>query len=157
MIILMIAGNTSINEPSSPLTSLFAETSLLDSFQQVTSTPCTILAYARGSKHIDYLFTSQSLIPFINKVSYLAFYGSRKVINRVHFSILTIAYLTKSCSTPCTILTYARGSKRIGYMFISQSLIPFINKISYLVFYESRKVITGVHFSIWTIAYLTKS
>jgi hypothetical protein len=75
MIILMMDANTSLHDESSPLKHMIAETSLVDAFQQVTGEPCNIPTYVRGSKRIDYIFTSQ-LIPFINKVRYLGFYKS---------------------------------------------------------------------------------
>jgi hypothetical protein len=58
-VILMIDANASIVEASSPLKTLLEETSLVDTFHQVTGVPCTFSTYTRGSKRIDYIFTSQ--------------------------------------------------------------------------------------------------
>jgi hypothetical protein len=49
MTILMINANASINETSSSLTQLLANTTLVDAFHQTTGTPCTIPTYNRGS------------------------------------------------------------------------------------------------------------
>jgi hypothetical protein len=72
----MMDANTSLHDDSSPLKHMVAETSLVDAFQQVTGESCNIPTYVRGSQRIDYIFTSQQLIPFINKVGYLGFYES---------------------------------------------------------------------------------
>jgi hypothetical protein len=77
-IILLIDASESIDEKASPLSSLRSNTLLIDTFQQFTGVPCTLPTYTRGSKQIDYIFTSQSLLPFITKVGYLSFYEANE-------------------------------------------------------------------------------
>jgi hypothetical protein len=74
MIVIMMDANTSIEDTNSHVHKIFEETTLVDTFYQCTKNPCTIPTYARGSKRIDFILTSQNLIPFIQKVGYLSFY-----------------------------------------------------------------------------------
>jgi hypothetical protein len=84
-IALLIYANASIDEKASPLFSLLSNTSLIDTFQQFTGVPCTILTYTRGSKRIDDVFSSQSLLPLITKVGYLSFYEASESDHRGAF------------------------------------------------------------------------
>jgi hypothetical protein len=48
----------------------------VDAFAQVAGDPDNIPTYARGRKRIDYILTSQELVPYISRVGYLSFYES---------------------------------------------------------------------------------
>jgi hypothetical protein len=51
-----------------------SETSLIDTFSHIANSPCNIPTHTRGSKRIDYIFTSQNLLPYVKKMGYLSFY-----------------------------------------------------------------------------------
>jgi hypothetical protein len=74
MIVVMMDANAIIEDMNSPVHTIFEATTLVDTFYQATNTPCKIPTYSRGSKRIDFIFTSQNLIPFIQQVGYLSFF-----------------------------------------------------------------------------------
>ena len=72
-IILMIDANESLNEKEHQLRRIIHDTSLVDAFTHHTGELCDIPTYEDGKKRIDYIFTTTNLLPFIDKVGYLAF------------------------------------------------------------------------------------
>jgi hypothetical protein len=122
MIILMIDANTSIDETSSPLQTLFTESSLVDAFHQITGTPCTLPTYTRGSKRIDYIFTSQSLVSYINKAGYLAFYKANESDHRGMFIDLDDNLLDNKVELHCP------PRRNIGYSSPAKTIYQYKHK-----------------------------
>lgn len=76
LVILMWDANESINDKSGTIKKIIRETTLVDAFSQVAGNPDEITTYSRGKKRIDYILTSQALVPYISRVGYLALYES---------------------------------------------------------------------------------
>jgi hypothetical protein len=76
MVVLMWDANESINDQSGAIRKLITETTLVDAFAQVAGYPGELTTYTRGKKRLDYILTSQALVPYITRVGYLAFYES---------------------------------------------------------------------------------
>ena len=74
-IILMIDANEDVNDKERGVSSIIEQTSLVDVFTEHTMSECNIATYARGTKRIDYIFTSLNVIPFVERVGYTAFYS----------------------------------------------------------------------------------
>jgi hypothetical protein len=91
--ILMWDENESINDPSSAVKKLLTETSLVDAFVKVAGDPGQISTYSRGKKLIDFIFTSQALVPYISRVGYLALYESNLSDHRGMFLDVTESIL----------------------------------------------------------------
>jgi hypothetical protein len=73
-IILMLDANENVNDTESGLDNLLQQTKLLDTFSYIGNDECNVPTFARGSKKIDYILTSATLIPYINNVGCLTFY-----------------------------------------------------------------------------------
>jgi hypothetical protein len=73
-IILMLDANENINDSEGNISHLLKETKLIDVFSHISKEECNIPTYARGSKKIDYILTTTSLLPYINNVGCLPFY-----------------------------------------------------------------------------------
>jgi Reverse transcriptase (RNA-dependent DNA polymerase) len=80
--ILMWDANESLDDPSGAIRRLIAETTLTDAFSHIAGKTCEIPTYSRGSKRIDFILTSQQLLPFIKRAGYLAFYESNESDHR---------------------------------------------------------------------------
>lgn len=55
---------------------LLSETTLVDTFTLIAGDQGNLPTYTRGKKRIDYIFTSEALVPYISRVGYLAFFES---------------------------------------------------------------------------------
>lgn len=84
-IVLMMDANEDINDKERGISKLLEETTLVDSFTEYARTDCDIATYARGTKRIDYIFTSANVMPFIERVGYTAFYSLNTSDHRVLF------------------------------------------------------------------------
>jgi hypothetical protein len=87
--VLMWDANESIEDKSGSIRKLMKETTLVDAFSQVAGDPGSIATYRRGKKRIDYILTSQSLVPYISRVGYLALYESNLSDHRGMFMDIT--------------------------------------------------------------------
>jgi hypothetical protein len=76
MCILMMDANESIEEKSGSIRKILSKTRLVDTFSQVAGDPGQLATYSRGKKCINYIFTSQALVPYVSRVRYLALYES---------------------------------------------------------------------------------
>jgi hypothetical protein len=56
--------------------SFLTETTLVDTFALIAGDPGNLPTYSRGTKRINYMFTSNALVPYISRVGYLAFFQS---------------------------------------------------------------------------------
>jgi ribonuclease HI len=72
--ILMLDANENINDTEGGLSQLLKETHLIDVFSHISNDECNIPTYVRGSKKIDYILTTISLVPFIKNIGCLPFY-----------------------------------------------------------------------------------
>jgi hypothetical protein len=70
--ILMFDANESIDDKSGLIRKIMAQTTLVDTFSQVAGKPEQLATYRRGRKRIDYILTSQALVQYVSRVSYLA-------------------------------------------------------------------------------------
>jgi hypothetical protein len=70
--VLMWDANESIDDPTGAVRKLISETTLVDTFAQIAGDPGAIPTYARGKKRIDFILTSQALVPYISRAGYLA-------------------------------------------------------------------------------------
>jgi hypothetical protein len=59
--------------------------------------------------------------------------GLRKLCNKT----LLVDAFHLCTGEECEIATYSRGKKRINFIFASQQLIPYINHVGYLPFFEA--------------------
>jgi endonuclease/exonuclease/phosphatase family metal-dependent hydrolase len=71
--ILMWDANESINNRYGALRRLMSETTLVETFSQVAGDLGEIPTHSRGKKRLDYIMTSQALVPYVSRVRYLAF------------------------------------------------------------------------------------
>jgi hypothetical protein len=76
--ILMIDANENVNDSEGGIAKLLQETKLIDTFSCIGMDECNIPTYVRGSKKIDYIFTSESLVPYIHNIGCLPFYMYNK-------------------------------------------------------------------------------
>jgi hypothetical protein len=65
--ILMLDENESIDDRSGALRKLMSSTSLVDTFSHISNSQYNIPTYTRGSKRIDYILTSQNLLPYVKR------------------------------------------------------------------------------------------
>jgi hypothetical protein len=72
--ILMLDANENINDSEGGLSKLIQSTKLVDTFSHFGHEECKIPTYARGTKKIDYILTSASLIKYISNLGCLPFY-----------------------------------------------------------------------------------
>jgi hypothetical protein len=72
--ILMLDANENINDSEGGIVKILEETNLTDVFSQIGTEECNIPTYVRGNKKIDYILTSEKLLPFIKNVGCLPFY-----------------------------------------------------------------------------------
>jgi hypothetical protein len=70
----MIDANENTNDSEGGIRTLLQESSLIDIFSEINDDVCNISTYIRGSRKIDYIFTSDNLLPFIKNVGRLPFY-----------------------------------------------------------------------------------
>jgi hypothetical protein len=63
--ILMLDANENINDSEGGIAKLLQDTNLIDVFSNIGTEECNRPTYVRGTKKIDYIFTSISLLPFI--------------------------------------------------------------------------------------------
>jgi hypothetical protein len=91
--ILMFDANESIEDNSGAIRKIMAETTLVDTFSQVAGDPGQLATYTRGKKRIDYIMTSQALVPYVSRVGYLAFFESNHSNHRGLFLDITESIL----------------------------------------------------------------
>jgi hypothetical protein len=72
--VLMLDSNKGIDDNEGGLRKITNETLLVDTFTLIKSIECDISTYTRGRKRLDYILTSQNLIPFITQAGYLPFF-----------------------------------------------------------------------------------
>ena len=72
--ILMMDANKSISDKEGSLQKLLNSSSLVDTFANISDNECKIPTYYRGSRKIDYIFTSLNLLPYVKRVGILPFY-----------------------------------------------------------------------------------
>jgi hypothetical protein len=72
--ILMLDANENMNDSEGGLTKLVQSTRLVDTFSHFGNRECNIPTYARGTKKIDYILTSPSLLKYITNLGCLPFY-----------------------------------------------------------------------------------
>jgi hypothetical protein len=65
LVILMWDANEIIEDKSGNVQKLVAETTLVDTFTLIAGDPGKLPTYSRGTKRIDYMFTSNALVPYI--------------------------------------------------------------------------------------------
>jgi hypothetical protein len=93
--ILMWDANESIEDTTGAITKLMRETTITDVFSHIANKKCDIPTYTRGSKRIDFIFTSQNLLPYIKKTGYLAFYEANDSDHRGGFIDLEDSIIDK--------------------------------------------------------------
>jgi hypothetical protein len=91
----MLDANKAIPDKEGGLHKLFNKTSLVDAFSNYTETKCDIATYARGRKWLDYIFTSQALLPYIARLGYLPFYEANDGDHRGAFLDLDNSLMDK--------------------------------------------------------------
>ena len=70
----MLDANETIYDSEGGLRRLMNNTTLVDSFSRFSGEDCKLPTYTRGSKKIDYIFTSSSFLPYITNVGCNPFY-----------------------------------------------------------------------------------
>jgi hypothetical protein len=85
--VLMWDANESVDDSSGSTKKLMRETKLVDAFSQIAGDLGAIPTYNRGHKRIDYILTSQALLPYISRDGYLALYESNLLTIEVHLWI----------------------------------------------------------------------
>lgn len=73
-IVLMMDANESISDKEGSLRQMLNSTTLVDVFSHINGNECNIPTYYRGSRKIDYIFTSSNLVPYITRCGILPFY-----------------------------------------------------------------------------------
>jgi hypothetical protein len=72
--ILMFDSNENVNNSDGGINQLLQTTNLIDVFSYISNDECNVPTYVRGNKKIDYILTSESLLPFIKNLGCLPFY-----------------------------------------------------------------------------------
>jgi hypothetical protein len=75
--VLMWDANECIVDSSGSIRKIMNETKLVDTFSQIAGDPGSIPTYSRGRKRIDYILTSQTLLPYISRVGYVRIKSER--------------------------------------------------------------------------------
>jgi hypothetical protein len=91
--IVMLDANESIDDRTGAIRKIMSETSLVDTFSQVAGNPGELATYTRGKRRIDYILTSQHLVPYVSRVGYLAFHESNPSDHRGLFVDISEAIL----------------------------------------------------------------
>jgi hypothetical protein len=73
-IILMLDANENLNDSEGGLSKLLYETKLIDIFSYLGGDECNIPTYIRGTRKIDYIFSSSNLIPHVRNAGCLPFF-----------------------------------------------------------------------------------
>jgi ribonuclease HI len=84
-IILMLDANENINDSESGLSKLLRETSLIDIFSHIGGEDCNIPTFIRGTRKIDYIFSTANLLPYIKHAGCLPFFMNNNSDHRGMF------------------------------------------------------------------------
>jgi hypothetical protein len=91
----MFDANENMEDNEGGLQKICNETMLIDSFTVHTGENCDIPTYSRGSKRIDYILTTQNLLPYVTQVGYLPFFEGNDGDHRGMFIDISNAILDK--------------------------------------------------------------
>jgi hypothetical protein len=72
--IMMLDANENIHDSEGGIELLLRENKLIDTFSEIGKDECNITTYVRGSRKIDYIFTSTELFPYLKHMGCLTFY-----------------------------------------------------------------------------------
>jgi exonuclease III len=84
-IILMMDANKGIYDNKGGVQKLLKETSMIDTFSVFTGAMFNIPTYTRGSKRIDFIFTSNNLLKFTRNAGYTRFFDTNESDHRGAF------------------------------------------------------------------------
>jgi hypothetical protein len=74
--ILMLDANEGLEDQEGGLRKLLSDTNLIETFSHFMEETCSIPTYTRGKKRLDFILSSQSLLPYVTRVGYLPFYAA---------------------------------------------------------------------------------
>jgi hypothetical protein len=121
--VLMWDANESVDDSSGSIRKLMREMKLVDTFSQIAGDPGAIPTYSSGRKRIDYILTSQALLPYISRVGYLALYESNLSDHRGLFMDISESILD-------TKVTLSRPTRRyIGSKSKQDTIYEYKNYI----------------------------
>jgi hypothetical protein len=93
--IVMMDANEAIADKEVSLKRIFRQTKLVDAFHLHTGSECTIPTYSRGTKRIDFILTSHSLVKFIENIGYTAKMPTKVITEGLYSNCQKRSLITK--------------------------------------------------------------
>jgi hypothetical protein len=148
-IVLMLDANENINDSEGGIRSLLRDTTLIDTFSHIGNLECELPTYIRGSRKIDYIFTSHSLLPYIKNVGCIPFYMYNNSDHRGMFIDIEEKLIDnkielqkpnkRNIGTQSTGLDIYNYKKYIDEQFREHKIYGKTQQLQQLIIYESKE------------------
>jgi hypothetical protein len=148
-IVLMLDANENINDSEGGIRSLLRDTMLTDTFSHIGNLECELPTYIRGSRKIDYIFTSYSLLPYIKNVGCIPFYMYNNSDHRGMFIDIEEKLIDnkielqkpnkRNIGTQSTGLDIYNYKKYIDEKFREHKIYAKSQQLQQLILYESKE------------------